>query len=141
MVKATALGKAEGKDMVDAWYRALDVHAPVGELLPMLADEALEMRFPEATVKGHQGFRGWYDTVTRRFFDETHQMKELDIKTEGDQADVKLCVHWEAKIWDPPDAKSKWLGFDAYQTWIVQRSPESGRPVIITYIVDELRPM
>ncbi|HEY8642553.1 MAG TPA: nuclear transport factor 2 family protein [Candidatus Dormibacteraeota bacterium] len=141
MVESTALGKAEVKDMVDAWYRALDVHAPVAELLPMLADEGLEMRFPEATLKGQPAFVEWYEGVTRKFFDEIHDMKELNIDPAGDEANVKLVVNWQAKVWNPPDAKSKWLGFDAYQTWIVKRSPQSGRPVIATYIVDELRPM
>jgi len=141
MVESTALGKAEVKDMVDAWYRALDVHAPVAELLPMLAEEGLEMRFPEATLKGQPAFVEWYEGVTRKFFDEIHDMKELNIDPAGDEANVKLVVNWQAKVWNPPDAKSKWLGFDAYQTWIVKRSPQSGRPVIATYIVDELRPM
>jgi hypothetical protein len=141
MVESTALGKAEVKDMVDAWYKALDVHAPVAELLPMLAEEGLEMRFPEGTLKGQPAFVDWYEGVTRKFFDEIHEMKELNIEPAGDVANVKLMVNWQAKVWNPPDAKSKWLGFNAYQTWIVKRSPQSGRPVIVTYIVDELRPM
>jgi hypothetical protein len=99
------------------------------------------MRFPEATLKGQPAFVEWYEGVTRKFFDEIHDMKELNIDPAGDEANVKLVVNWQAKVWNPPDAKSKWLGFDAYQTWIVKRSPQSGRPVIATYIVDELRPM
>ena len=41
----------------------------------------------------------------------------------------------------PPAAASEWLGFDAYQTWIVERSAKTGKPVIATYIVDDLKPM
>jgi len=138
---AAPLNEAEVKEMVDAWYLKLDVHAPVDEVLPLLLDDGLEMRFPEATVKGYEGFKGWYTAVTNRFFDEVHDMKSLEIKPMGDTADVKLVVNWQAKIWDPPAAKSVWLGFDAYQTWIIVRSPESGKPVIKTYIVDNLDPM
>ena len=39
-------------------------------------------------------------------------MKELAITPRGSQADVKLVVNWQAKVWNPPDAKSKWLGMD-----------------------------
>ena len=38
---------------------------------------------------------------------------------------MKLVVNWQAKVWNPPDAKSKWLGMDARQTWVV--GPLRGR--------------
>ena len=44
------------------------------------------------------------------------------------EADVKLVVNWQAKVWNPPDAKSKWLGMDARQTWVVARSERRARP-------------
>jgi hypothetical protein len=47
------------------WYKKLDVHAPMVELLPMLADKELRMVFPEATVKGWSGFEGWFQRVIR----------------------------------------------------------------------------
>ena len=138
---ATALTEAEIKELADVWYRKLDVHAPLDEVLPMLADEGLEMRFPEETARGHEGFATWYERVIRIFFDEVHTITEVTPVINGDQAEVKVVVNWQAKVWNPPEPKSKWIGFDAYQTWIVQRSPESGKPVVLTYIVDELRPM
>ena len=138
----TPLTKEEVEQMVNAWYKALDVHATEAAVLPFLADKELEMRFPEATIKGHDGFEGWYQTVLRIFFDEVHTMKQLDVKLNADktQADVKLCVYWEASRWKPPAAKSERLMFDAYQTWIVKRDHDSGKPVIVTYIVDNLDP-
>ena len=48
---------------------------------------------------------------------------------------MKLVVNWQARVWNPPDAKSKWLGMDARQTWVVGLS-EDGRPVIQKYVVD-----
>lgn len=122
------------------WYHALDVHVPVEDLLPMLASDGLSMVFPEATLHGIEGFKGWYRDVTHRFFDEVHTVKEVDAKPRGDDRTVKVVVNWQAKVWNPPDAKSKWLGFDAYQTWVVTRAP-SGKAVILEYTVDELRPM
>lgn len=136
-----ALDEAEVKDLVTAWYQALDVHAPVEEMLPMLAADGLEMTFPEGVQRGQDGFRRWYETVTHRFFDEVHTLQNLTVTLNGDRADVKLVVNWQAKIWDPPAPRSVWLGFDAAQTWVVERSPTSGRPVVRTYIVDALTPM
>ena len=138
-----SLTKDKVKKLVQDWYLKLDVHAPMVELLPMLADKELEMRFPEATLRGHAEFEKWYQGVIRFFFDEVHTLKELNIKLSEDkkQADIKLVVYWEASRWHPPSAKSERLMFDAYQTWVVRLSSETGKPVIVTYIVDSLKPM
>jgi len=50
-------------------------------------------------------------------------------------------VNWQARRWNPPAPRSEWIGFDAYQRWEMIPSPASGRPVVVRYIVDELRPM
>ena len=50
------LTQADVQQLADVWYKKLDVHAPTEELLPMLADAELEMRFPEGTMRGHAGF-------------------------------------------------------------------------------------
>ncbi len=136
------LTEAEVREFVVGWYRKLDVHAPTDEVVPLVAEQGLEMRFPEATLRTPAEFRQWYDTVTRRFFDEVHEMKELSVDVSSpDAANVKLVVNWQAHIWDPPAPKSVWLGFDAYQTWVVKRSQTTGKPVVATYIVDKLDPM
>jgi len=141
MSTVATLTQSETKKLVDDWYAKLDVHAPVEEFLPLLADEGLEMRFPEATLHGKDEFITWYEGVTRKFFDEIHVMKELTIETAGDTATVQLVVNWQAHIWNPPAAKSQWLGFDAAQKWIVRLSPQNQQPVIVTYIVQALTPM
>jgi hypothetical protein len=127
--------------MVADWYGVLDRHEPLDKALTYLVDEGLEMRFPETTSRGHAGFADWYKAVTNRFFDEVHTVTSVEFTgfTAG-LATVKVVVNWKATIWDPPAAKSKWLGFDAYQTWEVVPSPQ-GTPLIKTYIVDALEPM
>jgi len=129
------LTEAEVRKLVDDWYKALDVHVPFEEIVPFVSTSGLEMYWPEGPTFGVDGFKGWYERVTRTFFDEVHTMKELTITPRGDEADVKLVVNWQAKVWNPPDPKSKWLGMDARQTWVVRRS-EAGRPVIQKYVVD-----
>jgi hypothetical protein len=140
MTTIQALTDQEVDKLARDWYHALDVHVPVEDLLPMLANDGLTMVFPEATLHGIEDFKGWYRDVTHKFFDEVHTVTEVDSKPRGTDSDVKVVVNWQAKVWNPPDAKSKWLGFDAYQTWVVTRAP-SGKAVIVTYTVDELKPM
>jgi len=131
-----ALTAEEISDLADRWYRALDVHAPVEELLPMLLDEGNEMLWPEGPTRGHEEFKGWYEKVTRRFFDEVHTVKSVEPSIDGDRAEVKVVVNWQASVWEPPSPKSKLLHMDAYQTWEVVRDPGSGKAVIKRYAVD-----
>jgi hypothetical protein len=140
MATTTQLTETEVKKLVDDWYLALDVHAPVEQLVPLVASNGLEMYWPEGPTFGVDEFKGWYDRVTKTFFDEVHTMKELAISPRGEEADVKLVVNWQARVWNPPDAKSKWLGMDARQTWVVRRA-DDGRAVIQKYVVDGLDPM
>jgi hypothetical protein len=99
------------------------------------------MMWPEGPTHGHAEFTGWYDRVTRIFFDEVHTLSKVESSIDGDTAQVEVVVNWQAKIWNPPAPKSEWIGFDAYQTWEVVRSPETGKAVIKRYVVDKLDPM
>jgi hypothetical protein len=132
------LTEAEIKELAATWYRKLDVHAPMVEVLPMLAEEGLEMKFPEKTLHDYAEFEWWFQRVIRIFFDEVHTLKEVKANVSGDKADVKVVVKWEASLWNPPAAKSERIVLDAYQTWVVTRSPTTQKPVIRTYIVDSL---
>jgi len=137
------LDEPEVRQLVTEWYKDLDVHAPLVDLLPKVSDQGLEMRFPEATLHSVSEFEGWYEGVIRIFFDEVHALRELKITIPegGSRADVKLVVNWEASRWNPPAAHSERLLIDAYQTWVVERSETSGLPVVTTYIVDKLQPL
>jgi hypothetical protein len=142
MTTATAtrpLTAAEIQTLAAAWYKKLDVHAPLVELLPLVASEGLEMVFPEATLRSPAEFEGWYERVIRLFFDEVHTLKQVESKITDDGAHVQVVVHWEASVWNPPAAKSQRIKLDAYQTWRVVRDPQTDRPVIIRYTVDELK--
>jgi hypothetical protein len=135
------LTKAEVEKMVTDWYKALDVHEPQVTTQQYVSEGELEMVFPEATLRSLAEFELWLQTVYRIFFDEVHTMQQLDVKLspDGSYADVKLVVRWEASRWKPPAHKSERLRMDAYQTWVVKRSPVSGKAVITRYVVDELK--
>jgi hypothetical protein len=140
-----AAGEALSREEIEAfaaeWYRKLDIHAPPEELLPLVAEQGLEMQFPEGPISGVDGFRRWYEAVIRIFFDELHTVTGVSISWEAGRALVGVVVNWQARRWRPPAPRSEWIGFDAYQQWEMIRSPASGRPVILRYVVNELRPM
>jgi ketosteroid isomerase-like protein len=102
-----------------------------------VADDA-EMRFPEVTVYGIDAFKDWYDRIVNTFFDEVHIITRNDVTVapDGQSAEVKIDLQWEAKVWIPPAAKSQWIGFNAGQTHEVRRSPKTGQPMIQVYGVD-----
>ena len=134
-----ALTQQEISEMAALWYQKLDVHAPMVDVLPMLAAEGLEMQFPEATLTSLAEFEGWYQRVIRIFFDEVHKVKEVTAVIEGDMAKVHVVVEWHASVWNPPGANSARIMLDADQSWVVRRSPLTGKPVIAVYAVNGLQ--
>jgi hypothetical protein len=127
--------------LINDWHHRLDMHAPVETLLVLLADDDLKICLPEQTIRSEHDFRRWYDDATRRFFDESREVKQLSITPAGERAVIKMVVNWQARIWNPPEARSKWIDFEIYQTWVVQRSPRSAQLVISTYIIEAVKPM
>ena len=134
----TPLTAPEIETMAADWYHKLDIHAPMVDLLPMLADKGLEMQFPEATLRSLGEFEGWYQGVIRIFFDEVHKIKECTAKIDGDTAKVHIVVEWHASMWHPPAEKSQRIMCDADQDWIVTRSAVTGKPVVKIYKVNAL---
>jgi len=139
---AAPLTEAEVRDLVNDWYEKLDTHVPMVDILPLLPTDGLLQKWPEVTAKSLADFEEWYQRVIRTFFDEVHTLRELNISIRpgGDVADIKLIVYWEASVWKPGDRNSQRIMMDAYQTWEVVRSPQTGKPVIKTIIVDQIVP-
>jgi hypothetical protein len=135
-----AITDSEVKAFAKDWYHKLDIHAPLEEFRALLASEGLEMVFPEVTARGWEGYRDWYERVIRLFFDEVHTVKETKIiRNTGEKAEVKVVVRWEASVWKAPAPRSERIILDAFQTWTVQRSPETQKLVISRYVVDSLQ--
>jgi hypothetical protein len=129
------------RQFIDDWFARLDKHASVEEFLLMVADENLVMKFPEVTAYGHQGFIEWYERVIKRYFDEVHTIKALEITPSNNMTKVKMILQWQTSIWKAPDARSQRLDFYAAQTWELQRSPTTQKLMIITYNVGYFIPV
>jgi hypothetical protein len=134
----SSITESEVQELAADWYKKLDIHAPMVDVLPLLSDEVLEMKFPEATLFGMAEFEGWYQKVIRIFFDEAHKVKEVTLTSIGDTVEAHVVVEWKASVWNPPSANSVRIMLDADQTWSLKRSPKTGRLVITKYVVNAL---
>jgi hypothetical protein len=118
------------------WYRYLDVHAPL-ESFRSLVTKDVEFVFPEATVRGFEGYTGWYNTVVGIFFDEIHTLKTADIQVQSDNsATAHVVVNWQASTWQAPNASSTRFKMDADQTWDIVKT-DSGIQ-IARYVVNKM---
>jgi hypothetical protein len=118
---------------VAAWYYALDIHAPAEECERLLADDGLNIQFPDGDIRDFASFRKWYDRVTNLFFDENHNVVSVQQRVTGDQAELSVVVAWQASWWEPPAAKSKRTSMNATQKWIVRRSTKNAYGLEIVY--------
>lgn len=134
----TALDVQEVRQFVSDWYVALDRHVSWEEVRQYLHDE-IRFVFPETTVTDYAGLLSWYETVTRRFFDEAHRVDVADVTLDGDSANVHVVVNWRTRVWDPPNAGSSVLEYEADQDWVVGVRSD-GRLGIRTYVVKDLVP-
>jgi hypothetical protein len=121
-VEGSALTDGNIKAFVAAWYQALDVHAPFEEAYSLLAEEGLEMRFPDGDIRDRASFKRWYDRVTNLFFDEAHYVHGVEIEAGSGSAGLRVVVGWQASFWVPPEAKSRRTCLDATQKWVVRPS-------------------
>ena len=136
-VSTKALTDKEIEVFASAWYYALDVHAPVEECYRLLADEDLNMQFPDGDIRDFGTFKKWYDRVTNLFFDESHNVQSVKSTITGPEADVEVVVGWQASWFPAPAAKSKRTSMNAIQRWKVRRSTKNNYGVeIVEYMVD-----
>lgn len=116
------------------WFLALDEHVPVEEAYSFLADDGLNMQFPDGDIRDFASFESWYDRVTNLFFDEIHSVHSVEGTIAGDRAELRVVVAWQASWFDPPAAKSKRTAMDATQDWTVRRSGKNAYGLeIVTY--------
>lgn len=119
---------------VTAWFRALDQHVPIEECYLLLADQGLNMQFPDGDIRDFDGFKRWYDRVTNLFFDENHTVLSVEPRISGEQARLRVVVGWQASWFERPAAKSKRTSMDAIQDWTVRASPKNAYGLeIVTY--------
>ena len=123
-----------------SWFAALDRKDDLDTVSENFDFEHLYLRFPEGEFRGYEGFVTWYRSAMDSYFDTQHTVHEVDVDLKDDgTADVRVVVTWRASTWTPPAAHSQRVGFDIKQRWSVVADPQ-GRPLIESYIVEEVQP-
>lgn len=132
----SSITETQIRKFVEAWYLALDQHAPTEEVAKLAAQDDLKMIFPEKTLVGLGDFLAWYaggkysdgeqaPGVINIFFDENHNVVSVVSKINGDTAELDVVVAWQASMFIPPAAKSKRVSLDATQQWVVRSSSKN----------------
>ena len=116
------------------WFLALDEHVPIERACSFLADDGLNMQFPDGDIRDYSSFERWYDRVTHLFFDEIHTVHIVNGTFSGERAELRVVVGWQASWFEPPAAKSKRTSMNATQDWTVRRSAKNAYGLeIVTY--------
>lgn len=129
------------QEFATAWFRALDVHAPVDQCWSMLSDDDLHMHFPDGEIQDFVTFRKWYDRVINLFFDEKHTIRNVEVHSATeDRADVTVVVGWQASWWKAPAAESQRVNLTATQRWTLRPCPTTRNAFgleICAYIMED----
>jgi hypothetical protein len=137
MAGATFGQGPEIKEFAQEWFDLLSRHDPVGKLLPLVADEGLEMAFPERTLRSHDDFRDWYTVVGEAFADQAHTLESFDSREQDGLVDIELTVLWAAQHL----ADEAFRVFRVEQSWQLRRDADTGALCILRYRVGTLTPV
>lgn len=113
------------------WFDLLSDHKPVELLLRLIADDGLEMVFPERTLHGHADFVEWYAVVGHSFVDQSHEIERLDTRAGDEGIDVEVGVIWRAT----EASGGRHIAVRANQKWLLTRDAHSGEMIITRYRV------
>jgi hypothetical protein len=136
---STPITEEEVRRFATAWFVALDVHTPQEQCATMVADEGLEMIFPEKPLHGVGDFLAWYaggtysdgetaPGVINIFFDEVHTLQNVHVveRISDDKVKVRVIVEWQASWIDPPGTpRPKRTSMEATQDWTLRRSDKN----------------
>ncbi|MDD5628776.1 MAG: hypothetical protein PHU21_06910 [Elusimicrobia bacterium] len=131
--KGSRFGENDIKSFVYHVFAMYDRHVHVGKLLPLFADQGLQMRFPDATLSSHEDFKRWYAGIGKSIKSNTHQVERLSVTLFGGgryQAD--LIVLWRAEGRD-----GKFISMRVHQVWTMDDKAKGRWPRILSYIAEE----
>lgn len=104
----------------------------VNQFLTFLADQNLEMRFPDRTVNSHADFRNFYTWVKNNIDTNLHRLERIDVEfLEKGKYKVDLIVLWQA---EPTRGGFEETRF--HQVWMLDSSSQRRWPRILSYVVE-----
>lgn len=99
------------------WFHWFDVHADEKLFLEHLAEDGLELRYPESTLRSHAEFAAWYRGVGDTIRSNTHDVSEVEVTVLAEQRyQITLRVWWRAVT-----TKGESLSINLRQIWQIKR--------------------
>lgn len=133
------LDKIEIIEFILEWFSLINNHESIEKLIDMLDTNGFELRFPEKTITGKEELEDWYNSVIHKYFDQVHNVKNVDIELSKGKADIILTLNWEARFWEAPNPYSNYLKCEVIQSWVLVKDPVKNKPKIKKYIVNYLK--
>jgi hypothetical protein len=130
--------KVQLYQLVRDWFRHINDHASFDEIMQYLSPDGFLMKFPEGIISCKEDFKKWYDDVTHKFFDQIHEIVNIETEIFEKKANITIYVNWHAHTWESPSPYSEYLNFDAMQSWEVAYNENLKKIVITKYIIESL---
>ena len=103
--ETTEMTEKQAKEFAVAWYRMIDDHTPVLNLIQR-ASEDLIVDFPGNSLS-LEAYVEWYTQDIRSNFNGKHEIHTIRTEVGPDQATVFMEITWTAETWTPPAAHSQ----------------------------------
>jgi hypothetical protein len=132
------LTEQEVEQLILTFWKMQEGKARVVELMEVTAPD-LEISMGEFAWHGYKGLEDHQMGSKAQFFDQKFEPRSISVEVSGVEAKVKSEVQWNARHWTSPAAKSQEVRAIYNHTWIVRRSPDTGKPVVVLNHVDHMR--
>ena len=131
------LDKETLANFIVEFYAKADASAPLMWFMQYI-DEDLKMDFGPIAFEGQAGFEEFYRNLTGNQFNRVHEARNIEVKIDGDTADITFEIHMTSKIWHPPMPKSLPMENTSQLHVILKKSPKTGTPLITYYALTDL---
>jgi hypothetical protein len=132
-----SITEAEAKELATEFYRLIDTHAPAEDFKSILSEDAFRVVLPNVEINNFEEFKAWHARMVRGFFDGSHKIYDVKLVSTSDaETTAKIVLVWDAKVWNPPAAKSEPTSILTYTTYVIKRSPKTKKPVVASYVLD-----
>ena len=132
------LTKEEVQQLILTFWKMEEEKAHLVDLMEITSPD-LEISMGESVWRGYRQLEDHQMGSKAQFFDQKFDPKSISVEVSGDQATVKSEVQWNARHWTFPAAKSQEIRATYWHTWIVKRSPTTGKPVVVLNHVDHMK--
>jgi ketosteroid isomerase-like protein len=115
-------------------FALYDKRVDVNQFLPFLAEDDLEMRFPnKPVISSYPYFEEWYNGIHKDYESNLHLVERIDVMfLENCEYEVDLTVVWQAQ---PKQGNFEEMRF--HQAWtLVDDESQSEWPKILRYVVE-----